>query len=63
MGCPCMKSNRIKGKKSNQIAWFRNVKMIEYSFKKSIQTALEAGIIKEQGVIKIQDVPIALVLL
>ena len=31
--------------------------------KESVQTALEAGIIKEQGIIKIQEVPIALVLL
>jgi hypothetical protein len=31
--------------------------------KKSTQAALEAGIIKENGIMKIQDVPIALVLL
>jgi hypothetical protein len=31
--------------------------------KKSVEAALEAGIIKEKGIIKIQDVPIALVLL
>jgi hypothetical protein len=31
--------------------------------KKSVNAAIEAGIIKENGVIKIQDVPIALVLL
>tara|TARA_Y100000310_G_C20664977_1_gene806986 strand:- start:740 stop:1036 length:297 start_codon:yes stop_codon:yes gene_type:complete len=31
--------------------------------KESIKTALEAGIIQESGIIKIQDVPIALILL
>jgi hypothetical protein len=31
--------------------------------KESIKTALEAGIIKESGIIKIQDIPIALILL
>ena len=31
--------------------------------KESIETALEAGIIKQKGIIKIKDVPIALVLL
>jgi len=31
--------------------------------KESVQTALEAGIIKEHGIIKIQDIPVALVLL
>ena len=30
---------------------------------KSIQTALEAGIIKEQGIMKIDNIPIALILL
>lgn len=31
--------------------------------KESVQAALEAGIIKEHGIIKIQDIPIALVLM
>ncbi len=31
--------------------------------KESVQTALEAGIIKQKGIIKIQNVPVALILL
>jgi len=31
--------------------------------KKSVQTALEAGIIKEEGITTIQNIPVALVLL
>jgi hypothetical protein len=65
-----IRENFFKGDEKNKqetIEILQNMQKEDATFnivgKESIQTALEAGIIKESGIIKIQNVPIALVLL
>ncbi len=65
-----IKPNFFKGEEINKekaIHLLKDMQKEDATFnivgKESIQTALEAGIINKEGIIKIQDIPIALILL
>tara|TARA_Y100000034_G_scaffold99951_1_gene123009 strand:+ start:2920 stop:3216 length:297 start_codon:yes stop_codon:yes gene_type:complete len=62
--------NFFKGKEKNKqeiLEILKDMQKEDATFnivgKESIETALEAGVIEQHGIIKIQDIPIALVLL
>tara|TARA_Y100000310_G_scaffold85798_1_gene82616 strand:+ start:5613 stop:5909 length:297 start_codon:yes stop_codon:yes gene_type:complete len=65
-----IRENFFKGDETNKqetIKILQNMQKEDATFnivgEESVQTALEAGIIQKSGIIKIQDIPIALVLL